>query len=247
MKYSRILMIAICLQAGVSNLRGQAVILAGDSMYWELTTDSVLTITGRGDLPSFANPNPSTAQGTLISNPWDEHRLAIKKLVIGRRITGICEYTVYGENYPNLEEITMSDFVTIIGQRSASGGVESGGYDVLGAPNVTSITFSKRLEGIGMSAILVGEHLSTIRIPKSVKFIGWAAFDGVSYTKGLEDIYVEWTDLSQMPTLDGEIFRGTAPHKTLHVPIGTTALYSSGFWGNPSLFTNIVEYDVNQP
>jgi hypothetical protein len=221
MKYLKILTVtALFLSAGISGLHGQDAIIAGDSMYWKLTDDGVLTITGKGETPRFNN--------TATSNPWSEYRSEIKELVFGEGITGINDYTARGADYPNLAKITMSNWVDHIGTTA------------LGGPGLSSITLSKNLQTLGNSAIIAGCLLSEIRIPKSVTFIGVSAFRAFVYLYdnncGFENVYVEWT--APPPTSltqygEDDIFYGAAPKQILYVPPGSEDAYGKHlFWGS---------------
>lgn len=74
-------------------------------------------------------------------------------------------------------------------------------------------------------------NLTTVKIPVSIEYIGRWAFEDCT---NLKDIYVYWTDKSQICKLEPSALNGVDPSNvTLHVPFGTESLYrSSDVWKN---------------
>ena len=73
----------------------------GDNLTWTLTTDGVLTISGKGDI-----------QGELKDIPWLDHREAIKSVVLQNGVTGIGNYAFV--HCRSMESIAIPMSVTSI-------------------------------------------------------------------------------------------------------------------------------------
>lgn len=74
--------------------------LSGDNLTWVLGCDSVLTISGEGEMPT-------SYSGT--SAPWYEHGAAIKHINIEEGVTKLALYAFYnsGNNYPNVQTLSI--------------------------------------------------------------------------------------------------------------------------------------------
>ncbi len=59
----------------------------GGNVKWTLDSDGTFTISGTGDMDTFA---------TLSQTPWYKYKLDIKKIIIEDGVTSIAEYTAYG-------------------------------------------------------------------------------------------------------------------------------------------------------
>ena len=58
----------------------------GGNVKWTLDSDGVLTISGEGEMATYA---------TLSKTPWYKYKLDIKKIIIEDGVTSIAEYTAY--------------------------------------------------------------------------------------------------------------------------------------------------------
>ena len=124
-----------------------------------------------------------------------------------------------------LTSITLPEGVTSIGRNSFV------------SCSLASVTLPEGLTTIGDQAFQDCKSLTSITIPANVTEIGYGAFIDCS---GLTDFYVAWT--TTLPTIESNLFLyasiGTA---TLHVPVGTKALYQNDDqW---KYFGTFVEYN----
>ena len=98
----------------------------GENLTWELTCDSVLTISGSGAMTDFANR----------AAPWYENRLAIRTLQIGNEVTTIGTYAFTGCS--ELTSITLGDNITSVGQRAFRD-----------CSNIRTVTIGKNVVALG--------------------------------------------------------------------------------------------------
>ena len=159
----------------------------------------------------------------------------------------------------NYDESTHAGTITFAGELVTMYGDEETGWAFYECTALTSITLPEGLTSIGRNSFVscslasvtlpeglttIGDQafqdcksLTSITIPANVTEIGYGAFIDCS---GLTDFYVAWT--TTLPTIESNLFLyasiGTA---TLHVPVGTKALYQNADqWKN---FGTFVEYN----
>ncbi|MCR4586022.1 MAG: leucine-rich repeat protein, partial [Lachnospiraceae bacterium] len=194
----------------------------GDGMSWNLDSTGQLTISGSGEVSSA---------------PWkDEHREAIKKVVIGKNVTDITKAELM--DCDNLEEISVeagnaayiseegilfnNDKTKLIqypckkaeSKYSIPDSVKFiGDYAFTRCNNLTDITIPFGVETISDAAFSRCEKLSGISIPESVTDIGVAAFDRC---KKISEICLpkEYTEIKDITfrgciSLNTIIFTGT--------------------------------------
>ena len=137
-----------------------------DNLTWELSCDSVLTISGTGAMVDYDNDNRS---------PWHSNS-AIKYVVITDGVASIGNFAFYG--CTELISITIPNSVTSIGEEAFLSC--SGLTGELSIPN--SVT------SIGDNAFWGCSGLTSVTIPNSVTSIGESAFYGCS---GIESIVVD--------------------------------------------------------
>jgi hypothetical protein len=152
------------LALSANKMSAQTVILQGNmgSLMWELTSDSVLTITGSGAMQNYTLEDGS---------PWGaEHRTQIKSAIIGNSVTTIGDW-VFSECY-NLASVTIPNSIMTIGE---------GAFDE--CYNLISVTIPNSVTMIGDGAFGGCRSLTSVTIPNSVKTIGgWAFYDCNSLT-----------------------------------------------------------------
>ena len=171
----------------------------------------VLTISTTAD--SEAMPMPQNAGSKW---PWDYPWIALHAVIFENKITSIGNYLFdYIEGY--VTSVVISNSVTVIG---------AGAF---GACNrLTSITIPNSVTTIGRDAFSYCP-LTSITIPSSVTTIGTMAFA----TYALKNVTVEWTvPLSVPENPFFEFLENNVSRATLHVPVGTKALYEADpIWG----------------
>lgn len=94
---------------------------------------------------------------------------------------------------------------------------------------LTSVTFKDGFQQIDQYAFRNCISLSSVTIPTSVTKIEDESF---AYCDSLSDIYVFWTEETQMPELSPYITQKHLSDITLHVPCGTEDVYknNSSYW-----------------
>ena len=161
----------------------------GANLTWELTCDSVLTISGTGAMADF---------NSTSDNPWYNHRNAIKSVIIGDGITSIGKGAFY--NCIGLTSVAIGNKVTSIGMGAFQNCI---GLTSVTIPNsVTSIEYGAfkgcsvlRSVIIGNSVTSIGDYafeycssLTSVEIPNSVTSIGYGAFGKCS---GLASVTID--------------------------------------------------------
>ena len=206
------------------NLQGQ-IVASGDinegTIQWELTEDSVFTISGSGNIPDYTT-----------FPPWNSYISAVKKIIVGEGIIRVGNYSL--RNMINLERIELANTVTSVGTYSFSHTTTD--Y------KLSSIKFSENLQTIERYAFMSGIYLTEIRIPNSVKKIMDQAFrspDESSHTpehKGLEKVHVEWETPLADVAINAFFYKKegglTNTNRTLYVPSGKETDYrDASVWG----------------
>ena len=135
---------------------------AENNLTWELRGDSVLTISGSGDIGQYSTSNAA---------PWNEYKVSIKRLIVNSGVTSVGDFAFYGCNnlssaslpesltsikhcgfaYCGLREITIPDNVTELGTQA-----------FLGNSNLTSLTIPRNVTSIGTSLVQACSKLTAI-------------------------------------------------------------------------------------
>lgn len=126
----------------------------GDNLTWELSCDSVLTISGTGAMTDFQN-NTYT--------PWYGYSSLIQSVVIRDSVTTIGNYAF--AFCGNLTTVSLGDSLTAIGE-----------YAFYSCTLLGSITIPDKVKTIGNHAFGYGDRLISVEIGKSVTSIGDYAF-----------------------------------------------------------------------
>lgn len=170
----------------------------GNNLTWELSCDSVLTISGTGE---------------MTSNPWStNYKTQIKEVVIKDGVTSIAHAaffycsnlqsatipnsvaTIYNYAFSecnNLTSLTLPDSVTSIGQEAFSR-----------CTSLTTIEIPSSVTSIGNWAFAHCVGLTSVIIPNSVTSIGSGIFGGCS---GITEIQVA-ADNNNYCSVDGVLF-----------------------------------------
>ena len=136
----------------------------GDStnLRWELSCDSVLTISGTGEMADF-RLNPT------IEHPWCQYNSLIKSIVMQEGITYIGKFAFYQYSNSSITSVTIPNSVTKIGWNAFSG-----------CSALTTIRLPENVTDIGGSAFWGCANLESITIPNSVRLMWGHAFQGCS-------------------------------------------------------------------
>jgi len=188
----------------------------GENLTWELTCDSVLTISGTGPMTDF---------DYSIGAPWDSYYWAIITLVTNTGVTSIGDYAFYNCG-SNLSSVTISESVTSIGKGAFYGcklasitipnsvtTIDNSAFRYCRA--ITSLSIPNSVLTIGYDAFEYCDNLSTVDISSSVTSIGNAAFAGC---KKLQSINVDEAN-SEYCSIDGVLFN-KAQTTLVQYPLG---------------------------
>ena len=126
----------------------------GENLTWELSCDSVLTISGTGEMTNYEEVN---------NIPWYEYSSSINSVIIDNGVTSIGNNAFW--NCSNLTSIVIPNSVTSIGEGAFWSCI-----------NLTSIKIPNRVTSIGVMAFGYCYSLTSIEIPNSITNIERATF-----------------------------------------------------------------------
>ena len=131
----------------------------GDNLTWELTADSVLTISGTGAMTNYSS-------WVIVSTraPWYDYRSSIKSIVLEEGVTSIGDYA-FNACTGLTGELVIPNSVTSIGD-----------YAFRNCTGLTSVTIPNSVTSIGNYAFSGCSGLTSVTIPNSVTSIGDYAF-----------------------------------------------------------------------
>ncbi len=156
----------------------------GNRLTWELSCDSVLTISGTGAMTSYSSD-------TIV--PWSSYRTSIASVVVGEGITRIANYSF--QACENLRSVTLPTSVTEIRYFSFSG-----------CTSLISIEIPNSVTIIRSNAFWDCDALTSIAIPYSVTNIQDQAFRGCN---SLNSINVD-SENPNYTSVDGVLFNKEA-------------------------------------
>ena len=137
----------------------------GNGLFWELSDDGILTISGSGDMPNYKWS--VTGRGKWINKaPWYSDSKKIKKVIVCEGITSIgnTSFSGRGTEY-NIQEVILPSSLRAIGDDAFRG-----------QRGLNQISFNNGLEQIGNFAFYAC-GLKEINLPTTLKLIGEASFD----------------------------------------------------------------------
>ncbi len=140
----------------------------GNSITWELSCESVLTISGNGEMPNWSSPQ---------NGPWYEYREDITSIFIGNGVTSIGEGAFY--ECSGLTSVTIPSSVTSIGRVA-----------FYYCSSLTSVTIPNSVTSIEYEAFSWCTGLMSVTIPNSVTTIGEGAFYNCS---GLTSVTIPYS------------------------------------------------------
>ena len=196
----------------------------GDHLKWEFnTTTGVLTISGTGNMASWASPNEV---------PWYQYTNDVTAVVLKDGVTGIGNNAFNG--YSSVTSVTIPDGVTSIGNYAFAGwsslkimnlpeGVTTLGTGAFsGCSALDMIVLPQTVNTIGASALAGCSSLTSVTIPANVTSIGDRAFSGCT---GLVTLTSQAT---VPPALGDNVFEGISTNIIpLHVPQAGVSAYST--------------------
>ncbi|GHT75930.1 hypothetical protein AGMMS50262_12790 [Bacteroidia bacterium] len=153
-----------CLLLLVVSTKSYAIGGTDGAITWQLE-DSVLTISGEGEMPRYDSP-------LMESNaPWTYYASSIKQIIVGDSVTSIGKYAFYSleKYYENLVLVHLGRAVNKIG---------AGAFAY--CFNLSSIILPNDLTSIGYNAFM-GCGITSLVFPSSMITIEGAAFRRCSY------------------------------------------------------------------
>ena len=146
----------------------------GNSLTWVLTDDSVLTISGNGDMADYIDY--FDMYGNYHTDaPWYFHKHSFTVAVIGDSVATIGNHAF--DSCINLTSITIPNSVTSLGD-----------YAFKNCINLTAVTIPHSVTSLGNSAFRNCDSLTSITIPNSIINWGDYVFDGCG---GLTSVIIE--------------------------------------------------------
>ena len=239
---------------------------SGDNLTWELSCDSVLYISGIGDMKDYDYFSSD-------KTPWDPYGSKIRSVEISSGVTSIGDYAF--TDYANLTSVTIPYGVTKIGISAfyscpltsveiPDGVTSIEPYTFEFCQDLTSVTLGEGITSIDKEAFRGCDKLTSITIPNSVLSIGEIAFAGCTALTELNiggsvtsiglQAFVNCSALKSItceaatpPTCYGSsCFYGVNHTIPLYVPKGSVDAYKSESAAEWKDFTNIMAIGSGQ-
>ena len=226
MKNIRIFLVACVFPLwGIGGLNAQVTIIDGGfcgadagggyNLTWTLYSDSVLRISGIGDMKDYFSAIPE-----VPSPPWRIHSSLIKTLIIGDSVTSIGGAAFDGYQYGSvLTSVTIGNSVSIIGV---------GAFSSCG--DLSSVIIGNSVTIIAVGAFGYCSSLTSVNIGNGITMIGGNAFaDCINLTSLIINAVTP-------PQDNYNAFRNVPNNISVYVPCGSIPAYQdSAGW---SSFTN---------
>lgn len=190
---------------------------SGSDLTWNLSCDSVLTISGVGTMSGYGDMGNSV----YTTTPWTSYTRAIKALVLEVGVKNVGKNTF--TNCTNLTSVQLPEGLTSIGESAFSG-----------CSKLNSITLPSTLKQISKSAFSNCESLTELTIPDAVTSIGESAFNGC---KRIPEIVVP----NNVTSIERYAFANIDSLKSFTLGRKVTSLGVNPILGCPNLRTIVVD------
>lgn len=177
----------------------------GESAFWSLSEDGVLTISGTGNMTTYNN-SPSS----LVLAPWYNQRESITSVIVEDGITSIGSHAFY--DCTNITSIIIPNSVTVIER-----------YAFYYCVKLRNITIPNGVNVIRESTFARCVELKSITIPAGVTAIERYAFSGCT---GLTNITIQ----DGVTCFDEYSFAGCTKLKDITIPYSTTYIGICAFF-----------------
>lgn len=185
----------------------------GKGLYWELSDDGTLTVSGFGIMPDYGYKKYS-GQKKYKKRPWHKSCQDIRKIIIENGVTTIGDGVFY--DCENLKSIKIANSVKSIGDRAF--------YRC----GMESVVIPNSVKYVGHNAFSRCKSLKEIQIPNSVTRLGFNAFDGcVSLTS--------ITIPSSISVIEGYLFEGCTNLVSVILPNTIKEIERNAFYGCDNL------------
>ena len=167
-------------------------VIAGTNLRWNVDIDSgVLTISGTGDMPDYADFDEMT-NAYHPNTPWWDCRAVIRKIVVESGVTGLGSYAF--SRLPLVTEVSLPGTLTDIRKGAfhcclslpevtiPAGVTDIGNSAFENCNALASVTFPDGLKTIGANAFYF-TILNSIALPDGLESIGSGAFYASSFTE----------------------------------------------------------------
>lgn len=154
------------------NAEKSSVNQCGDTLYWNLDANGVMTISGTGDMWDFRDD--PFYKDTYHECPWESRRSEIKSVKFEAGITYIGADAF--ANCTNLKNVTFSDTITVIGS-----------FAFLRCANLKNFVLPAELRTLGQQCFDGCEKITKVTIPDTVNFLDSQIFHEAS---SLTDLYI---------------------------------------------------------
>ena len=127
----------------------------GDALHWELSSDGVLTISGKGEMPNFGY---DYATDDDLLPPWEAYKNLITAVVIEKGVTSIGNEAFY--QHSSIVSVEIPDGITSIGDRA---------FD--SCSSLKAVSIPKSVKKFGWSIFLDCENLVSAELPEGMTVI----------------------------------------------------------------------------
>ena len=194
----------------------------GSNVTWTLSTDGVLTISGRGEMKNYRHMQPDMAPWYKSTGAHTDYP-SVVKTVVEEGVTGIGDYAFHGLR--QLSEVSLPSTVTHLGEHCFS-------Y----CESLETLELPAGLTKIEIRAFRQAEGLTHITIPEGVTVIEQQAFEGCNKLTSV-------TLPESLTKIGGSAFFGTAL-TTFHVSAGLETMDNRAL---PTFSITAYTADENNP
>ncbi len=184
----------------------------GNNLFWELTDDGTLTISGNGEMKAFRDWG-----GNVRKYPWYKQRKLIQKIVIEEGVTSIPDYVFWDSDYNNIP-ITIPNSMKYIGCSNLRGIVHI--TDI----NVWLNSVSKSYSCGWYRLFVNGKEIKNLIIPNSIRKISDNSFNGCGSL-------VTVTISNSVTSIGDGAFSGCSSLTSVDIPNSVTTIGRSAFRG----------------
>ena len=207
----------------------------GKGLYWELSDNSTLIISGIGDMPNFNYSNTEK----VVKAPWMNHINSIRRLIVEEGVTSIGNYAFFyekagKENYLKIEELSFPSTMKRIGSFAFyhsrllkkidfnEGLISIGDFSFDGCYSLKEIHLPSTLITIGASFRKCNQ-LQTVVFSDNLKEIDMWAFSGCTELK--------YINFPKLLNIIGEAAFSGCNILSLELPVGIKIIGENAFKG----------------